>query len=243
MKERAAAKPSSNRDGRIGNDARSGRARAERMPRRAGRPSREQAGQLQVRILDAATELLLTEGYGATSIEAVARRAGVSKRTFYHRFSDKPALTRAVVSRLIDGLRPPPEVPLIEGRNLEEILTRLASMILHAALSSRLLRLQRLIVAESERFPELAAAVAEAGGRQEAVALIGGLLRQHGRGAGAREISEMEAAFAAEQFLQMVVSVPQLRALGLGKPLPPAELDAWARNTVSLFLDGFRGHR
>ncbi|MBV8211139.1 MAG: TetR family transcriptional regulator [Burkholderiaceae bacterium] len=243
MKERAAADSTAKHDGRSRADARSGRARGERTPGRAGRPSREEAGQLQIRILDAATELLLTEGYGDTSIEAVARRARVSKRTFYHRFSDKPALTRAVVSHLIDGLRPPPEVPLIEGQSLEEILTRLASLILHAALSPRLLQLQRLIVAESERFPELAAAVAKAGGRQEAVALIGGVLRRHGRGAGAAAISEAEAAFAAEQFLQMVVSVPQLRALGLGKPLARAELDAWGRNTVGLFLDGFRGRR
>src|SRR5947209_19814422 len=53
--------------------------------RRGGRPSREQAALLGERILDTATELFLAEGYGATSIEAIAQRAGISKRTFYHR--------------------------------------------------------------------------------------------------------------------------------------------------------------
>jgi TetR/AcrR family transcriptional regulator, mexJK operon transcriptional repressor len=47
---------------------------------RGGRPSHAQALQLRERILDVATELFLTEGYGTTSIEAVAERAGVSKR-------------------------------------------------------------------------------------------------------------------------------------------------------------------
>jgi TetR/AcrR family transcriptional repressor of mexJK operon len=204
--------------------------------RRSGRPSREAAGQLRDRILDVATDLLLTHGYGATSIEAIARRTRVSKRTFYHRFQDKPALMSAVVVRLIDSLRPPPDVPLIEGEGLEAILAHLACLILHAALTPRVLALHRLIVAESKRFPELAAAVAKAGGRQEAVTLISALLLRHGRNtaAGARE-----ASFAAQQLLQMVVSLPQLRALGLGTPMTPAELDAWVRGTVALFLEGF----
>src|ERR1700739_3142243 len=99
MKERAAGDSTAKHDGPSSADAHSERARAERTPGRGGRPSREEAGQLQIRILDAATELLLSEGYGATSIEAVARRARVSKRTFYHRFMDKPALTCAVARR------------------------------------------------------------------------------------------------------------------------------------------------
>src|SRR5271157_5680242 len=89
-------------------------------PRRGGRPSREEAALLGERILDVATELFLAEGYGATSIEAVAQRARISKRTFYHRFSDKAALFGAVVQRIIQGVRPPPEVPLFEGSGLRE---------------------------------------------------------------------------------------------------------------------------
>ena len=203
---------------------------------RAGRPSRAQAAQLRERILDVATELLFAHGYGGTSIEAIARRAGVSKRTFYQRFPDKPALMSAVVVRLIDRLRPPPEVPLIEGEDLEQMLVHLGSLILHAALTSRVLQLQRLIVAESSRFPDLAAAVARAGGRREAVTLISELLLRH-----APALRADDAVFAAQQFLQMTVSLPQLRALGLGGPMTAAELDAWVRDTVALFLDGCRG--
>jgi len=204
--------------------------------RRSGRPSREAAAQLRDRILDVATDLLLTHGYGATSIEAIARRTRVSKRTFYHRFQDKPALMSAVVVRLIDSLRPPSDVALIAGGDLEAILVHLASLILNAALTPRVLALHRLIVAESKRFPELAAAVAKAGGRQEAVTLISTVLLRHGSNTAA---GAHEASFAAQQLLQMVVSLPQLRALGLGTPMTPAELDAWVRGTVALFLEGF----
>ena len=84
--------------------------------RRGGRPSRVEAEQLGERILDAATALFFTAGYGATTIEAVAKRARISKRTFYHRFDDKSALFSAVVHRTIDRLRPPPMCLCSKGR-------------------------------------------------------------------------------------------------------------------------------
>lgn len=179
--------------------------------------------------------MLLEQGYGATTIEAIAQRAHVSKRTFYHRFADKTALMTAVVVRLIDGLRPPAGVPLIEGADLRGQLDHLAVLILQAALTPRALALHRLIVAESARFPDLARAVAQAGGRQEAVRLIVELLQRPGQTV---RLDAPQAAFAAEQFLQLVVSLPQLRALGLGEPFTPAMAAAWARQSVALFLDG-----
>src|SRR5580765_2914612 len=140
---------------------------------RGGRPSRQQAARLGDRILDAATHLFLSHGYGVTSIEAVARRARVSKRTFYHRFDDKPALFVAVVHRIIDGLRPPADMPLLEG-DLDEILRRLAGLILRAALSPQAIALNRMIVAESGRFPRLAAVTT--GAAEEASRLIASIL-------------------------------------------------------------------
>src|SRR5689334_21194750 len=49
-------------------------------PRRRGRPRSERAHNA---ILDAATDLLLTHGLDAASMDAVAERAGVSKATIY----------------------------------------------------------------------------------------------------------------------------------------------------------------
>jgi TetR/AcrR family transcriptional regulator, mexJK operon transcriptional repressor len=218
----------------VGEDHRSPPAKAGR----GGRPSRVDALRLRDRILEAATELFLAEGYGSTTIEAVAARAGVSKRTFYHRFNDKAALFAAVVHYIIDQLRPPPNVPIVEGANLHEILRRLARLILNAALAPRAIALHRLVTAESARFPKLLRAVSTESTTQEAKTLIANLLSSDVRdprfGAEAR-------AFAAEQFLVMVVNAPQRRALGVGTPMSSAELDAWADNVVTLFLNGCRG--
>src|SRR5271167_1219230 len=136
---------------------------------RGGRPSRADALRLRDRILVAATELFLLEGYGSTTIEAVAARAGISKRTFYDRFDDKSVLFAAVVHRIIEHIRPPAEVPLLAGADLRSMLRRLAGLILRAALSPQALALHRLVTAESVRFPQLALAVENDGGREEAL--------------------------------------------------------------------------
>ena len=202
---------------------------------RGGRPSRQQAAQLGERILNAATHLFLSHGYGATSIEAVARRARISKRTFYHRFPDKPALFVAVVHRIIEGLRPPADIPLLEG-DLQEILRRLAGLILHAALSPQAIALNRLIVAESGRFPRLAAVTT--GATDEAIRLIAGILEGEVR---AKRLALTNPTFAAQQFLYMIIALPQRRAMGFGASMASAEIDAWAGDVVNLFLNGCRG--
>jgi TetR/AcrR family transcriptional repressor of mexJK operon len=205
--------------------------------RRGGRPSREASVELEDQILDAATELFLSQGYGVTSIEAVALRARISKRTFYHRFDDKAALFGAVVHRLILRMRPPNDALLFDGGTIEEVLLRLAALILRAALSPAALALHRVIVAEATRFPELALVLNQEGTRQEALNRIAALLAHEAQDGGLRVPNPL---FAAEQFLQMVVSTPQRRALGLGTPMTAAELDTWARDAVDLLLNGCR---
>jgi AcrR family transcriptional regulator len=58
----------------------------------------EQARQTQRRILDAAYDLFLAQGYTATTVNAIAAAAGVSAQTVYKAFGTKPAL----VKRLYD---------------------------------------------------------------------------------------------------------------------------------------------
>jgi TetR/AcrR family transcriptional repressor of mexJK operon len=205
--------------------------------RRGGRPSRLQTVELQQTILDVATELFLTRGYGATSIEAVAAAARISKRTFYHRFRDKAALFEAAVRRLIERWLPPFEARLLENAPPDLLLHGLAAQILAIALSPPALALHRVLIAEAQRFPELVQLVNEAGAGK-GVERIAALLERE-RQAGRLRIAD--SRFAAEQFLNMVLSGPQKRALGFGRPLEAEEIEAWIRDTVALFLDGSRG--
>jgi AcrR family transcriptional regulator len=213
------------------------RTAAERRagPSRGGRPSLEDSERLAGRILDAATELFLTEGYGATSIEQVARAAGVSKRTLYARFPDKAALFAAVLHSIVEGLRPRAEVAIPEGEDLESILRHLARLILHAALMPQAIAVHRLIIGESARFPALASAVNRNAADQEAVTLVATLLEREMR---AGTIALDDPRFAARQFLHMVMTIPVRAAMGLQKPMSDAELRQWPAKVVSFFLSG-----
>src|SRR5450432_463752 len=159
------------------------------------------------------------------------------ERTFYHRFKDKPALFAAVVHRIIEGLRSRAGVPQIEGADLQTMLEQLATLILRAALSPQAIAVHRLIVGESARFPKLAAVVAREGATEEAIKLIADLLK---REAEAGHLKLDDPVFAAQQFLQMVIGLPQRRAIGLGAPMSKRELAAWPRDVVLLFLNGCR---
>jgi len=65
----------------------------DRQPASDGRTLREE------RLLDAATTLLVRWGYRKTTIDDVAREAGVGKGTIYLHWQDKNALFRAAIGR------------------------------------------------------------------------------------------------------------------------------------------------
>ena len=182
-------------------------------------------------MLDAATTLFLRDGYGLTSLEAVAAAAGVSKRTLYARFADKAALLREVVARLVTRWLPPFDAGFEQALGLESALRGAARVMLATALAPEALALHQLIVAESGRFPELAAIMRDAGAGIGAERLAVALARA----------GVADSAWAAEQFMTLVLSVPQRRALATGRPLDMAAQADWAARATQLFLRGIGG--
>ena len=69
-----------------------------------------QVAHTEERILAAATELFLAEGYAATTLAAVASRAQVGARTVYVRFGTKAALFKRVIDVAIVGDAEPVDV-------------------------------------------------------------------------------------------------------------------------------------
>jgi TetR/AcrR family transcriptional repressor of mexJK operon len=208
----------------------------DRDRRTAGRPTAAAAAALAERILEVATQAFLAQGYAATSIETIAIRAGVAKRTLYARWPDKQALFRAVAERLMARWMGPPEAQPAAGARLEVALLDFARRALAVALQPEALALHRLLIAESGRFPELATMVRQSGAAV-AIGRIASLLAQH---MAAGRLTSLDPALAAEQFLHLILTGPQRRALGLAPPLDAAGLESWARQGVRLFLDGCR---
>jgi AcrR family transcriptional regulator len=210
-------------DGVIGEGAR----------RSGGRPTARAAAALETTILDHATAAFLADGYAATTIEAIARACGVAKRTIYARWDGKPALFRAALERLIaKWMSTAGEWG--DAGTIEATLKAAAEDILTVALIPEAIALHRLIIAECGRFPELPVLVHQAGGSEGTRRIATLLHNAIARG----DLAPHDTAFAAEQFMNMLLASPQRRALGLGRPFGPDEARVWRDNVVALFLYG-----
>jgi AcrR family transcriptional regulator len=213
------------------------------LRRSGGRPTAEAAALLETTILDAATIAFLAAGYAATTIEAIARTRGVAKRTIYARWDGKPALFRAVLERLMAKWlssvgdwsgRDGSNGNTIDRDRLEATLNDAADRILAVALSPEAVALHRLLIAESARFPGLPLMMHQAGAG-EGTSGIAALLD---RAVAGGVLPKQDTAFAAEQFLHLLLAGPQRRALGLGRPLDGQQIDDWRQASVRLFLSG-----
>ncbi len=76
-------------------------------PKLRGRPRKEHAGNIDVDIIKAAIALFDEAGFDGTAMEAVAARAGISKRTLYMRYPDKKALIKSVIESIVGSARNP----------------------------------------------------------------------------------------------------------------------------------------
>lgn len=104
------------------------------------------------RILDAALGVFCEFGYGA-SIDAVASRANVARQTIYNHFGSKEALFGAALEKAIAEFFS--TVKTADG-DLRERLNRFGLELRARALSPESIKLQRVLIAEAPRFPELA---------------------------------------------------------------------------------------
>ncbi|MGC9542080.1 TetR/AcrR family transcriptional regulator [Streptomyces sp. UG1] len=200
---------------------------------RAGRPTQAEAEQLGVRLREAALEVFLEKGFDGTSMEAVAKAAGITKRTLYGRYPDKRTLFGAVVKWALSrwaGDEPPAVEP---GGDLAAGLLAIGRSALARAVDPDVARLTRMATAEAHRFPEFALSTRTLTWSPRIRAVVD-LLEAH---AGQGKVTAPDREIAAEQFLAMVTMVPaQLAAFGLARD---SELEErHLRHAVHLFLNG-----
>ncbi len=81
---------------------------------------REQAEATRVEILEAAARLFIRDGYGPTTMAAIAREAGVASKTVYLAFESKGGLLRALWNLRLRGGRE--EVPIVDQEWYRETL-------------------------------------------------------------------------------------------------------------------------
>jgi AcrR family transcriptional regulator len=206
-----------------------------RVPQRgAGRG--EPGGKAET-ILAAAEGAFLASGFGAVTMDAIAREAGVSKATVYAHFTGKEELFGAIVARLSERRFGGFSVEALDPIDIEASLSAIARRYLDLVLSPEAISLNRIIVGEVTRFPVLGQVFWAAAPERQRVQ-IEAFLR---RAAEAGSLAIPDARLAAEQFAALARGEIHLRSLlRLEDPGDPAALDDAAASAVATFLRAFR---
>ncbi|WP_299395012.1 TetR/AcrR family transcriptional regulator [Pelagibius sp.] len=187
----------------------------------------------QQAIVAAAAELFLHQGYGAVSMDAIAAKAEVSKRTVYSHFPGKDALFAAVMMDHCDSVAGIGHLELDAAGDPYEVLIDLGCRFLPLVTSAEAVALFRIVVAEAGRFPELGQTFFHCGPLRWVATVAPYLAEQHRKGR--LELPDAEAA--AAQFMNMLKDPLHMRSvLGVQQQVTEAEIEAHVRRSVEDFL-------
>lgn len=188
-------------------------------------------------IIAAATALFTRSGYGDVSMDAIAAKAGVSKRTVYSHFPGKDVLFAAVMTRhcgkvsggdvwTLDPEVEPRQMLVDRGRRFLRLIT-----------SPEAVALFRTVTAEAVRFPELGRAFFETGPKCWVGSFEDYLKAQDEKGRLRIPNPEMAAKF----LFSLLKDPLHLRCmLGVQSEVSEAEIAAHVDNVVDAFLDHYR---
>ena len=206
--------------------------------RKKGRPSNAMAGDVEERILDAATAMFLQDGFGGASLERIAEAAGAGKATLYSRYSGKEALFAEVVKRTCErSLHLVFEAP--QSVAVAPRLVAVTQTLVTRLLSDEVIGLIRLVVADAPRFPTLAKLTSDAG-RLRAIEAVATMIAEHsGRTLDppARAQAKRHSRALSTQILDAIVSPMLMRAL-MGENLDEVRGDirSHVKQTIALFV-------
>src|ERR1700723_3114789 len=121
-----------------------------------GRPQARCDDDTRAIIFDAARLEFAASGYAATSMESVARQAGVSTKTLYRLVPNKAALFEGMITDRIDTFASVVRLRACDGSNIEKALREALVVCGELVLDGDVVSLLRMIIGESEKFPEIA---------------------------------------------------------------------------------------
>ncbi len=189
--------------------------------------------QRKAKILSAATSLFLSQGYGETSIDAIVEKSGGSKATLYSYYPTKADLFRAVIDSIVTTHEGP---ELLSLDNVRDTMVDFAKHRLGVVFSSHHRALVRLIIAERDRFPDIARMYYEQGPLHGHMVLrdFFEVLIEKGL------LDIRSADEAAEFFRGMLMHQRYIEQLYLdASPLSTEEIGVKARHVVDRFLEAY----
>jgi TetR/AcrR family transcriptional regulator, mexJK operon transcriptional repressor len=160
-------------------------------------------------ILAAAKRSFLAAGFGAVSMDTIAREAAVSKATVYAHFASKEELFGAVIDRECERYFARFSAGELDPCDVRASLTVLGRRFLELLLSPDGIALYRIILGEVTRFPRLGEVFWRAGPERQRIQIEAFLKSA----AAAGTLALDDTRLAAEQFVSLVRGDVQLHHL------------------------------
>jgi AcrR family transcriptional regulator len=200
--------------------------------RARGRPKARSDETERQRIVEFARDLFLDAGYGGTTMDAVAARCGVSKRTLYKLFPAKTDLFRAMVADHRRSMLALPRDP-DEDVPLADVLAAIFRLDIEETENRERLAFIRLVLVDSDRFSEIGEAIVEEGAGPAQRLLEDWLGQQQDRGT----LRPFPAHAMARMLMDMIFAVLVKRFPG-DQLLTAEERTDHARLCIDTFLHG-----
>ena len=183
-------------------------------------------------IVEAAVQELSDKGFQAMSMDALAARAGVSKRTVYNHFASKDQLFDEIAKLIFAQSSEVTAIVYRPEQDIAEQLTNFARNELRLLASERFRDMCRVMIAECIFAPERAAEALQTYADQEqsldawmAAAIADGKLR------------EVDPAYAAAQLLGLIKAHAFWPQLLMGQPFPDeAMCEQIVTDSVGMFV-------
>ncbi|KAA1179855.1 TetR/AcrR family transcriptional regulator [Rhizobium tropici] len=200
-----------------------------------GRPQVRCDDDTRAIVLSSARKRFLEAGYASACINDIAQGAGVSTKTVYRLFESKGEIFNAVITDRIARFNVEVDQGLLKHPDLHHQLEQILIAYGRLALDPETIAINRLAVAEADRFPEIAASFYERAIRASAVVFEVWLRSQ--RDKGAIRISDISLAAG---FLRGMMTMEPQRAVMLGQRQAPddEEIQVRAAGCAAIFLQG-----
>lgn len=187
-------------------------------------------------ILAAAQEEFKEKGFLGASMDSLAKRAEVSKRTVYNHFPSKEILFHNIVKQLCDSFSQAVNIEYHADKPLDEQLHVAAVNEIRLLESDCFRNLNRITISECIRSPELALSTLEHLGQQK-----DGLHVWINEAMNGGRLKKADANFAAQQFLGLIKASAFWPQLFMNQVFPTAEQQKTiADDAVLMFLARYR---
>jgi AcrR family transcriptional regulator len=205
------------------------------VKRSRGRPQLRSDEETRHLIVEAAAGEFQANGYAGTSMSTVAQRAGISTKTMYRLIPTKADLFTRVVADRIQLFMLAIDDETLDEDGLLPALERILVAYGRLTLSEETIAINRLVIGEYDRFPEIGQAFYETAIMRTNLAIETWLRRQNQRG-----LIELPDPQAATGMLRGMMIMELQRAVMLGRRSAPdeAEIAYRAKLCARVFLRG-----